>query len=333
MKISFFELEPFEKEYFKKKLKGHDLTFDAKPLTSRNVAKYKDAQVIVIFILSKINSKILDKLPQLKLITTMSTGYNHIDLQAAKKRGIRVSRVPVYGQNTVAEHTFALIQSLNRHIIEAVSRTRLGNFDFHNLMGHDLSSQTLGVIGTGHIGEYVVRYAKAFGMKIIAYDVVPRKELAKEYGFRYASLSELYKKSDIITLHIPLLPQTHHFLNKDAFAKMKKGVLIINTGRGPLIDTKELIRALDKKVVAGAALDVLELESDLKQETKLALSLNSDKRRLATIVENHDLIFRPNVIITPHLAFYTEEALYRILKTTMQNIRGYQRKRYRNTVC
>jgi len=333
MKISFFELEPFEKTYFKKKLKGHDLRFDTKALTFRNAAKHKDAQVVVIFIRSKIDSKVLDKMPKLKLVTTMSTGYNHIDLQAAKKRGVRVSRVPAYGQNTVAEYTFALIQLLSRHIIEAVSRTRVGNFDFHKLMGHDLSSQTLGVIGTGHIGEYIVRYAKSFGMKTIAYDPFPRKELAKEYGFRYVSLSEVYKKSDIITLHVPLLPQTRHILNKDAFAKMKKGVLIINTGRGPLIDTKELIHALDRKIVAGAALDVLELESDLQQETKLAFSLKSDKQRLATIIENNELIFRSNVIITPHLAFYTEEALHRILETTMQNIRGYQHKRYRNTVC
>jgi len=333
MIISLFELEPFEKTFFRKEFKGHTLRFEDGPLTTRNVHKHKNAQVLVVFILSKVNCSVLDRLPKLKLITTMSTGYDHIDLEAAKKHGVRVSRVPVYGQNTVAEHAFALIQALNRHIVEAVSRTRLGNFNYHELMGHDLASQTLGIIGTGHIGEYMIRYAKSFGMRVLAYDAYPRKDLAKTYGFRYTSLNELYKKSDIISLHVPLFPQTHHILDNAAFSKMKKGVLIINTGRGPLIDTKELIRALDNKTVGGAALDVLELEGDLQQETKLALSLHSDKRRLATIVENHDLIFRPNVIITPHLAFYTQEALARILKTTVQNIRGHQHKRYKNTVC
>lgn len=332
MNISLFELEPQEKAFFKKHLKNHNLHFEDKPLSLRTAKKHSDAQVVVIFILSKIDDAVLKRMPRLEFITTMSTGYDHIDLAAAKKQGIRISRVPVYGQNTVAEHAFALLQTLNRHIIEAVARTRTGNFDYTGLLGHDLSSQTLGIIGTGHIGEYMIRYAKAFNMKVLAYDKNKRKDLANELGFRYVSLRTLCKQSDIISLHVPLLTQTHHLIGKKEFSIMKKGVLLINTGRGPLIDTKELIKALDKGVVAGAALDVLELESDLKQETKLAVSLNSDKRRLATIIENHDLIFRPNVIITPHLAFYTHEALHRILMTTLQNIRGHQKKRYRNTV-
>lgn len=332
MQISFFELEPFEKKYFQEKLKGHKLLFDPKPLSIRNAVKHKDSEVAVVFILSKVTEKVMDKLPSLKLITTMSTGYDHIDIVEAKKRNIFVSRVPVYGQNTVAEHTFALLQALNRHIVEAVHRTRKGNFDFKGLMGCDLEGKTIGVVGTGHIGEYVIKYANAFGMKVIASDARKNPDLAKQLGFRYVSLNELCKRADMITLHIPLLPQTRHIIGKEQFKLMKKGVLIINTSRGPLIDTRELVNALDKKRVAGAALDVLELESDLKKEAKIAAKLTLDQERLLTLVENNNLLHRPNVIITPHLAFYTEEALYRILDTTLKNIKTHFKGRHSNVV-
>jgi len=332
MQISLFNLEPFEKKFFQKKLKGHKLVFDSKPLSIRNASKHKDSEVAVVFILSKITDKVLDKMPKLKFITTMSTGYNHIDLKATSKRKISVSRVPVYGQNTVAEHTFALLQALNRHIVEAVHRTRNGDFNFKGLMGYDLEGKTLGVVGTGHIGEYVIRYAKAFGMKVIASDVRKNPDLAKKLKFKYVSLNELCKKSDIITLHLPLLPQTRHILGKEQFKNMKKDVLIINTSRGPLIDTRELVKALNNKKVAGAALDVLELESDIKKEARIAAKLTIDQKRLLTLVENNDLLHRPNVIITPHLAFYTEEALYRILETTLKNIKAHLKGRHCNLV-
>lgn len=332
MQISLFNLEPFEKKFFQKKLKGHKLVFDSKPLTIRNASKHKDSEVAVVFILSKVTEKVMNKMPRLKLITTMSTGYDHIDLKAANKRKISVSRVPIYGQNTVAEHTFALLQALNRHIVEAVRRTRKGDFNFKGLRGFDLKGKTLGVVGTGHIGEYVIRYAKAFEMKVIASDVRKNPDLAKKLGFRYVSLNELCKKSDIITLHIPLLPQTYHIVGKEQFKNMKKGVLIVNTSRGPLIDTRELIKSLDNKKVAGAALDVLELESDLKKEALIAAKLTVDQKRLLTLVENDTLLHRSNVIITPHLAFYTEEAIYRILETTLKNINAHFKGRHRNIV-
>ena len=332
MKISFFELEPFEKKYFQEKLKEHKLIFDPKPLTSRSAIKHKDSEVIVVFILSKITKQVISKLPKLKLITTMSTGYDHIDVEEAKKKGIKITRVPVYGQNTVAEHSFALLQILNRHIIEAVNRTRKGDFNYKGLMGRDLLGKTLGVVGTGHIGEYVIKYAKSFGMKVIATDARKNTVLAKELGFKYVSLKKLCQDSDVITLHLPLLKETFHILGKEEFKVMKKGVIIVNTSRGPLIDSKELIKALDKKIVAGAALDVLELESDIKKEAKIIMSLSADQKRLLTLVENHELLQRDNVIITPHLAFYTEEAIYRILDTTIKNIKGHMKKKYFNKV-
>lgn len=332
MQISFFELEPFEKKYFQEQLPGHKLIFDPKPLSARNAKKHERSDIIVVFILSKITRQVLEKLPTLKLITTMSTGYDHIDLKTAKERGVKVSRVPAYGQNTVAEHTFALLQTLNRHIVEAVKRTREGIFDFKGLMGRDLAGKTIGIIGTGKIGQYVIKYAKAFDMNVIAYDAYPSVELARELKFKYASLETLCRRSDIISLHVPLLPETKHLLGKKEFALMKKGVLIINTSRGPLIDTKELMKGLDKKHIRGAALDVLELESDLKKETREILKLSKDEKRLLTLVENHALLHRENVLITPHLAFYTEEALYRILDTTLKNIKGILSGRHYNKV-
>jgi D-lactate dehydrogenase len=331
--ISFFELEPFEEKFFKKSLKGHNLRFSRKPLTARNVKKYSDSDVVVVFVFSKITAKVIDSLPNLSLIATMSTGYDHIDVSYANKKKIIVSNVPFYGQNTVAEHAFGLLQSLNRNIVEAVRRTRDSMFDYSGLMGRDLEGKTLGVLGTGHIGQYMIRYARAFGMKVIASDAFPNKELAKSLGFSYVSLNTLCKQSDFISLHLPLLPTTKHILGKKEFSLMKKKPIIVNTGRGPLINTEDLIDALDKKLIRGAALDVLEQECALKNEVRPKASFcTADADALKLLVENHNLLHRNNVIITPHLAFYTEEALMRIMKTTLQNVKGSFSKRYKNKV-
>lgn len=332
MNISFFELEPFEREYYRKQLAKHSLTFDSRPLTSRRLTKHKDAEVLVVFIFSKIDRTVLEKLPKLKCICTMSTGYDHIDIQAARELGITVCSVPAYGQNTVAEHAFALLQTLNRNIIPAVERTRECNFDYRGLMGVDLEGKTLGVVGTGRIGQYMIRYAKGFGMQVIAYDKFKKQELAKNLGFRYVSLNQLCKKADFISLHLPLLESTHHLIGKEEFALMKPSAQLINTSRGPLVDTKALLQALDKKKIRGAALDVLELENDLKKESRLTTTLGTDAARMCTLVENHNLLNRDNVIVTPHLAFYTEEALQRIMDTTIKNIQGHKNKRYVNKV-
>jgi D-lactate dehydrogenase len=329
-KISLFNLDATEKAFFKKELKGHSLTFVDSPLTTRNARRYKDTEIAIIFVFSKITKEVIDKLPKLKGIATMSTGYDHIDISYAKEKGIMVSNVPFYGQNTVAEHAFGLLIAINRHLVEAVKRTREGKFSYDGLKGRDLLGKTLGVFGTGRIGRYMIQYAKAFGMKVIAFDVFPDKKFEKELGFTYVSKEQVLKKSDFITLHLPLLPQTKHYLGKNEFAMMKKGVLIINASRGGLIDTSALISALNKKIVAGAALDVLELESDFQKEAQLVASASCSKERLQILLENEDLIHRENVIITPHLAFYTQEAIQRILKTTCQNIKGFIGGRCKN---
>jgi len=333
MRIALFEIEKWEEDYFKEKLKGHTLIFNSKPITVRSAAKYGDSEVLVVFIGSKVTKSIMDKMPKLKFIATMSTGFDHIDIEEAKNRNIKISTVPAYGQNTVAEHAFTLLQALNRNIVEAVTRTRQGIFDYTGLMGVDLEGKTIGIVGTGRIGQYMIRYATAFGMKVLAYDPFPKKELVKELGFKYVSLNMLYSKSDFLSIHVPLVEGTRHMLNKESFAKMKKGIKIINTSRGPIINTEDLIEALDKKIVGGCALDVLEAENDFKQEAKMTTLLKLNRKKLKLVVEDHALIHRQNVIVTPHEAFYTKEAVTRILDTTVKNIKGHSGKRYKNRIA
>lgn len=329
--IACFELEPFEKNYLKKKLSRHNLVFVDKPLTSRNASRYKDADIIVVFIFSKITKAVLEKLPKLRCITTMSTGYDHIDISEATQRKISVCTVPFYGQNTVAEHAFGLLLSLNRHIVQAVSQTRKHEFDYRGLRGRDLQGKTLGVVGTGHIGQFMIRYAKAFGMKVIAFDAYKNEKLAKKESFKYVSLQTLCKQSDFISLHLPLLAQTKHIIGEKEFLLMKPEAFLINTARGGLIDTDALIRALDEKRLAGCALDVLEYECDQQQKT-FSFVKHPDTTRLKVCVENHELMNRENVIITPHLGFYTDEALQRILDTTIENIKACLKKKYVNKI-
>ena len=324
MKISCFALEPFEQDYLKKHLPGHELRFEENVLDKDNALRHQDAEAIVIFVFSKVTKEVIDTLPDLKLIATMSTGYDHIDSDYAASKGIQIRTVPFYGQNTVAEHAFGLLQALNRHIVEAVRRTRNCDFDFKGLMGSDLQGKTLGILGCGHIGQHLVRYAKAFGMNVIVSDARPNPDLAHHMGFMYVSKEDLCKKSDFISLHLPLLDSTTHILSDREFSMMKQGVIIINTGRGPLVDTTALIKALDEGNIGGAALDVLEQEDDLKKESRLAYKKHVDSKRMNMIVKNHELLHRPNVIITPHLAFYTQEALERILETTVENINAFQ---------
>lgn len=330
--IACFELEPFEKAYLKKKLSRHKLIFVDKPLTSRNASYYKDADIIVIFIFSEINKKVLDKFSKLRCIATMSTGYDHIDVQAATSKKISVCTVPFYGQNTVAEHAFALLLSLNRHIVQAVSQTKKHSFNYHGLRGRDLAGKTLGVVGAGHIGQYMIHYAKAFGMKVIVYDAHKNPRLAKKENYTYVTLQTLCKQSDFISLHLPLFEQTRHIIGEKEISLMKSDAFIINTARGALIDTDALVRALDEKRIAGCALDVLEYECDQQQKRIYSFVKHPDPTRLKICVENHELMNRDNVIITPHLGFYTDEALRRILDTTVENIKGCIKKSYTNKV-
>lgn len=305
-------------------------------LTKDTIPADRDFEVASVFIDSVISPEALDAIPHLKYIATSSTGFDHIDIEACKARSIAVSNVPTYGEHTVAEFTFALMLALMRKICESNHRVKeSGKFSLEGLRGVDVSGKTLGVIGTGKIGRNVIKIARGFDMNVVAYDPYPDEALATSLAFRYAPFEEVLKASDIVTLHVPYNNETHHLINKDSLRAIKKGAFIINTSRGGIIETQALIEALQEGLLAGAALDVLEEEGIIKDELNFLLK-NHDKPAevdLRIVLADHILIDMPNVIITPHNAFNTEEALKRILDTTIQNIQGFLEGKMVNRVA
>ena len=265
----------------------------------------------------------MKKFEHLKLITTRSTGYDHIDIGYCKENGIDVANVPSYGENTVAEHALMLLLALMKRLPEAEERVKQNSFTPAGLTGKDLKGKTIGIVGVGHIGQYMIRYAKGLEMTVLAYDKYPSEELSSELGFTYTSLENLFNNSDIISLHLPYNDSTRHVVNRSSIEKMKDGAVLINTARGGLIETDALFDALRSGKVGGAGLDVLEEESFLSEELEL---LHSDKHEgvdFKVALENHMMSYLPNVIITPHNAFNTKEALERIIATTIKNILCY----------
>ncbi len=330
MKIGFFELEKWEEDYIKEKLKGNEISFFKGELDIENYRKAKDLDVIACFIYSKLNSELLSKLPNVKFVTTMSTGFNHIDIDYSKKKGIKVSNIPYYGGNTVAEHTFGLILTLSKNLDDAISQTKKDNFSLRGLMGFDLKGKTLGVVGTGHIGLNVIKIAKGFGMEVIAYSIKKDLKLSNKEGFRWVSFENLLENSDIITFHVPLTNETRHMINMKNVKKIKRGAFVINTARGEIIDTDALVFGIDKSIIGGAGLDVLEGEEEMKEHKD---SLHNDhSKNLKTFHQNHRLLKEKNVVITPHSAFYTREALERILDTTIENIKSFSKGKMVNSV-
>ena len=332
MKIVFSELEHWEKDIIKKECSNHELIFIDKPLSLENIALYKDADILVVFINSKLNKDILSSMPNLKFIATMSTGFDHIDLNYCKQRGIIVSNVPRYGQNTVAEHAFALLLAITKNLLPSIERVNHGVFSPKGLRGIDLKGKTIGVIGTGNIGKHAIKIAKGFDMNIIAYDAYPDHEFAQELGFKYVSFEELLRQSDIITIHVPLLPSTRHMINKENIHLLKKGVIIINTSRGPIIDSEALLIGLEKGIVKAAGLDVLEGEKEIKEELELLKQDFKKPMDYKLLALDYMLIHHPRVIVTPHNAFNTQEALERILYTTIDNIKSFLEGRPVNRV-
>ena len=331
--ISFFELEKWEEKYFQEKLgKNNNLTFFKSTISKNNINKIKNTEILAIFIYSIVAKEIIDGLPKLKYITTMSTGFDHIDLRVAQEKNIKVSNVPYYGENTVAEHTFALILSLSRQIPESIDKIKKFDFSPSGLRGIDLKGKTLGIVGLGHIGEHVARIARGFEMNVIAFDTKWNKQLAKKLGFKYVPFNNLLASSDFITLHAPYNKNTHHMINKKNIIKIKKGSYLINTARGQLIDSRVLLMALDKNILAGAGLDVLEEEGFIKEEKELLTKKFQEKYNLETALRGHVIIQHPKVIVTPHNAFNSKEALIRILETTIENINGFLKKKPINLV-
>ena len=296
-----------------------------------NVQKAKNAKIVSVFIYSKVDKKILKKLPNVKLITTRSTGYDHIATKACKKKGISVSNVPSYGSNTVAEHTFALILGLSRKLWTAHSNLQKDKFTIDNLRGFDLHGKTIGVIGAGKIGLHVITIARAFGMHVLTTCADPIEEVAELLDFEYVELDELLKKSDIVSLHVPLTRSTKHMINKKTLKQMKKGALLINTARGGIINTRDMIDALESKRLGGVGIDVIEGEAKIKEEKQM-LHEEDKREKLSLLAKEKELFGRDNVIFTPHVAFYSEEAITRILSTTVNNIDAFTQKRKVNWV-
>jgi len=323
MKIHYFSGETWEDAYVRAKLTGEDIDFHEGSLASYAELSDPDATVLCTFIESHIGEAEMNRFPALKLIATRSTGFDHIDLLAAKARGIAVANVPFYGENTVAEFTFALLLALSRRVIDADERVREGTFSPRGLRGFDLAGKTIGVVGCGHIGMHVIRMANGFGMKVLGFEVHQDPARAQEFNFTYAALPELLAESDIITLHVPYNEHTHHLINKENIAGIKKGAYLVNTARGAVVETDALVEALKTGTLAGAALDVLEEEGDLDDEAVLLTAEHPNADAIKTALENHYLINHPRVIVTPHTAFNTTEAVERILDTTIENIKNF----------
>ncbi|MBI2953135.1 MAG: hydroxyacid dehydrogenase [Chloroflexi bacterium] len=329
--IAFFEVEKWERDYLAGALKGQQMQFFEDVLNKRMVKKAKDAHILSVFIHSQVTEDVIAEMPDLEMIATRSTGFDHIDLEACNRRGIVVSNVPRYGENTVAEHTFGLILSLSRNIHKAYLRTIAGNFSLEGLQGFDLKGKTLGVIGVGSIGMHVIRIAKGFGMDVLAFDPRPNRLISEVLDFEYVPLEDLLRRSDIVSLHAPYMAQTHHLMNRDRLSMMKHGALLINTARGGLIDTDALIWALDEGILGGAGLDVIEGEELIKEETAL-LATPAAEDKLRMLLRQHVLLRRENVVVTPHVAFYSREAMHRIVETTVANINAFRDGHPQNVV-
>lgn len=318
-KIAFFGAKPYDIASFDKvnEKYNYDIRCYRGHLNPNNVVLTQDTDAVCIFVNDTADAAVIDAMVDngVKLLALRCAGFNNVDLKAAKGK-LPVVRVPAYSPYAVAEYSLALMLSLNRKIHRAYWRTRDGNFSLNGLMGFDMHGKTTGIIGTGKIARILIRLLKGFGMRILAYDLYPDMKFAGEEGISYVSLDELYRESDIISLHCPLTDQTKYMIDKDSIDKMKEGVMIINTGRGQLINTNDLIEGLKEKKIAAAGLDVYEEEGEYFYEDKSDKIIDDDV--LARLLSFN------NVIVTSHQAFFTKEALHNIAETTLQNIEDFR---------
>ena len=329
-KIVFFEVASWEKEELKRNFPEALLV--EKPLNEENASEFVNAEVVSCFIYSNFSKEIIEKLPNLKLIATRSTGFDHIDVSFCHQKNITVCNVPEYGSRTVAEHAFALILTLTRKIYQSINQVKNFDFNHEKIRGVDIFGKNLGILGLGKIGKEVVKIAHGFGMRVLVYTRTQDETLAKTLGFSYKSLDEVLSQSDIISLHLPLTEETKHIINKNNIKKIKRGTFLVNTARGGLIETEALVLGLKEGVLAGVALDVLEGEKELMEEIEILTEGYQKTTDLKTLVLDHILVNHPNVIITPHNAFNTKEALFRILATTIKNIQGFLKGEIINVV-
>lgn len=325
LKTAFLELEGWEVPIIQEKLKGADVVkLSTLPLQEETLPE--DVEVLSVFIYSKLNRDTIDRLPKLKLIATRSTGYNHIDVEYAKSKGIQVCNVPNYGDQTVAEYTVALILCLLRKLKPTFERVSRGVFTREGLRGTDLQGKKVGVVGTGRIGSKVIKILSTFEVQLLACDPKERRELVEAFGVRYVSLEELLSSSDIVTVHVPYTKETHHLINRENIKLMKRGSYLVNTSRGPVIETEAVHMALENGILAGAALDTFEGEEVWMEEELFLTRSELSANLLRHALENFHLLHLENVILTPHNAYNTKEAIRRILATTIENINSFIRE-------
>ena len=315
MRVAVFSTKKYDREFFIEANEqfGHELEFFEPRLTQSTVALARGLPGICVFVNDVVDATVLADLAGhgLKVVALRCAGFNNVDLEAAKRLGVHVVRVPAYSPYAVAEHTIALLLGLNRRIPRAYARVREGNFALQGLMGFDLYGRTVGVVGTGRIGQVVINILRGFGCSVLAYDVARNAEV-EQAGARYVSLDELFETSDIVTLHCPLNPQTRYLINSDSIARMKRGVVLINTSRGAIVNTDAVITGLKSGQIGGLAIDVYEEEADLFFEDLSGEVIHDDIfARLLTF---------PNVLITGHQAFFTREAIQQIAQTTLSNL-------------
>lgn len=320
MRVAVFSTTAYDRRFLDAAngTSGHDLDYHEPRLSAATAALAEDAQAVCVFVNDMLDAPCLERLAAggVRLIALRCAGFNNVNLEAARANGIAVARVPAYSPHAVAEHTLALILTLNRKIHRAYNRVREGNFALEGLLGFDLHGKTVGLVGTGKIGTVVLRILRGFGCELLACDPFPNSE-AEALGARYVSKAELLAQSHIITLHCPLTPETHRFIDEAAIRSCRPGVMLVNTSRGAVIDTRAVIAGLKSGIIGSLALDVYEEESELFFRDHSAEIIRDDQfARLLTF---------PNVLITGHQAFFTQEALTSIAETTLANIDAFAR--------
>ncbi|OQX68126.1 MAG: hydroxyacid dehydrogenase [Sorangiineae bacterium NIC37A_2] len=318
MKIAVFSTKPYDRHALEQANRehGHELTFFESRLTPATAALARGFDAICPFVNDDLSEPVIDLLADagVRLLTLRSAGYNHVDLRAAARRGLTVAHVPAYSPHAVAEHAMGMILTLNRKFHRAYARVREGNFALEGLLGFDIYRKTMGVVGTGQIGAAFCQIALGFGCRVLAYDLYPNSAL-QAAGVEYADLNAVLSRTDIIALHVPLTPQTRHMIDAESIARMKPGVMLINTSRGALVDTPAVIAGLKSGQIGALGLDVYEEEADLFFEDLSSTVIQDDVfARLLTF---------PNVLVTGHQGFFTKEALERIAGTTLTNATAY----------
>lgn len=318
MRVTVFSTKPYDREFLSRaNTRPHELLFLETHLDARTASLVEGSSAVCVFVNDHVDRDVLQRLVHsgVGLVALRSAGFNHVDLAAARELGVTIARVPAYSPHAVAEHTVGLILSLNRKLHRAYARVRDGNFSLEGLLGFDLHGRTVGVVGTGNVGTVFAAIMAGFGCRLLAFDPQPNDE-CRALGVRYVGLEELLGSADIVSLHCPLTPETRHLMDADALGRMKPGVMLINTGRGALVDTAAVIAALKTGRIGALGLDVYEEEEALFFEDLSGKVIQDDVfMRLLTF---------PNVMVTAHQAFFTEDALLAIAETTMANITAFE---------